>query len=699
MQKKWKRFWALLLCLSMLGAMAFAVHAEEPAEESEEQVEAAGEELGELITVNDECFDGIQCSEEETALELQEETFEENGEQEEMIAEVEALTVEEGTCEHSFYYDPNIYFQPESKGHYAVCAICRTVTCVPHTPDENGFCTDCGYDVEERPEFCKHVFYYSKVNNNLEHVGKCSICGFTTEPQAHSCVFDKELIRPYNPGQTVFDTSHIAFCTDCFGCVSLPHTPDEKGVCTGCGYEVKETSDGDCIHLWQAFPWSASGKGHTLKCLRCDLKIEEDCAWEHPEGDPGWGADIQSGEALHGINCTVCGNYATEKHTYDANMICTVCGYAEHEHVRYYYPNKPIGAYGQEFVFDGIIDKRSAFHYAVCSICEEKGFRDNYYIENHVWENGACAQCGYPQHEHDDHYNPNPTCCYNLHNGHVNTCSICNESVYAPHIWVNGICSVCGFEQGHICDFSVGYSVNAWWHNFRCAKCGGVGSQYHEMDGEGHCLVCDYVDDSYHTHSGTEVPGHDATCTATGLTTVYSCTCGKLFKDAACTVETEAAEVIPVKDHDWKDATCTAPMTCSVCGTTVGTSAAHTPGQWHQNENGHWNFCTVCEAKLAEAAHADSNADHVCDTCGFEMPEEAHVHSYRYDGKTKDKDGHTMTCPCGDSHKDAHTRNALGRCSVCGYSITTTAKVTEAVRTVVTTVVNRILSILFRPRG
>ena len=58
-----------------------------------------------------------------------------------------------------------------------------------------------------------------------------------------------------------------------------------------------------------------------------------------------------------------------------------------------------------------------------------------------------------------------------------------------------------------------------------------------------------------------------ATCTETGLTEGQHC--------SRCDGATVAQEVTAALGHDWLDATCTAPKTCSECGITEGTIIAH----------------------------------------------------------------------------------------------------------------------------
>ena len=68
-----------------------------------------------------------------------------------------------------------------------------------------------------------------------------------------------------------------------------------------------------------------------------------------------------------------------------------------------------------------------------------------------------------------------------------------------------------------------------------------------------------------------------ATCSTMGNKEYYYCaTCGKIYLDAMGTREVTAADcMIPALDHDWTDATCTSPKTCSTCGVTEGVARDH----------------------------------------------------------------------------------------------------------------------------
>jgi len=84
--------------------------------------------------------------------------------------------------------------------------------------------------------------------------------------------------------------------------------------------------------------------------------------------------------------------------------------------------------------------------------------------------------------------------------------------------------------------------------------------------------------------------------------------------------------IVPCTTHTWKDATCTAPQTCSVCGATQGETAAHTEETIEAvaptcTESGltAGTKCSVCKAVLVEqeevAALGHTTESGTCERC------------------------------------------------------------------------------------
>ena len=118
-------------------------------------------------------------------------------------------------------------------------------------------------------------------------------------------------------------------------------------------------------------------------------------------------------------------------------------------------------------------------------------------------------------------------------------CSVCgtvtkeqNEIPATGHSWSNGVCSVCDVECQH---------------------------SYPEEGGS--CTICG--GDCAHAYdTAVTLP----TCTAQGYT-VYTCSlCGNSYN----------GDYVEALGHDWKEATCTAPKTCSRCSATEGEANGHT---------------------------------------------------------------------------------------------------------------------------
>ena len=219
------------------------------------------------------------------------------------------------------------------------------------------------------------------------------------------------------------------------------------------------------------------------------------------------------------------------------------------------------------------------------------------------------------------------------------------------------------------------FDENNHWHICTVAGCGVViesskaahtpGAAATETTPQ-KCTVCDYVIAPAlgHTHNITPVSEVPATCTTNGTKAHYKCSgCEKLFEDAAGNVEITdtSALVIKALNHDWEDATCTAPKTCkragcgategealghdwaaatctapktckrAGCGATEGEALGHTEGtEWKFDENNHWHICTVegCGVIIgsSKAAHtpgpaATATTPQTCTECGYVIAE------------------------------------------------------------------------------
>ena len=99
-----------------------------------------------------------------------------------------------------------------------------------------------------------------------------------------------------------------------------------------------------------------------------------------------------------------------------------------------------------------------------------------------------------------------------------------------------------------------------------------------------------------------------ATCTSTGHTAGYYCNdCDEYFGGYT---------VIAATGHSWKAATCTAPKTCTVCGTTEGNVGGH---RWNAVGCTSAATCTVCGTSTGKpTGHTYTDGvDGTCNSCGI----------------------------------------------------------------------------------
>ena len=122
--------------------------------------------------------------------------------------------------------------------------------------------------------------------------------------------------------------------------------------------------------------------------------------------------------------------------------------------------------------------------------------------------------------------------------------------------------------------------------------------------------------------------------------------------------------------HDWKDATCTEPKTCRICGATEGDPAGH---QWKEATCTEPKTCTVCGATEGEASghvwgEAACTEPRTCTVCGA-TEGEARGHEWKDATCTEPKTctvcGATEGDPAGHQWKDA-TCTEPKTCTVCG---------------------------------
>ena len=332
-------------------------------------------------------------------------------------------------------------------------------------------------------------------------------------------------------------------------------TCTEKPVCTRChqayGDPLGHTPSGD---------WSHDESNHWHECKKCKEKID-------------LAAHVSSGPA-----------------TETDSEVCTVCGYviqaaAGHTH------NFSCQVESETYLKAAATCTNGAIYYKSCA-CGAKG--------TETFETGIAL-------------------------GHTGGTATCQKKA---------VCTVCNQEYGEL--GSHDYDTSAWGYQDASGHahlCQTDGCTVHDIieahvyddDSDTTCDICGYTRGTTppHTHDLTLVPAVSATCVSAGNIEHYRCTvCGKLFGDSSGTPELTAANVtigkrphtpetipavpatceqsgmtegskcsvcqevitaqttIPALNHDWQEATCETPETCTRCHVTQRKALGHDWGRY-----------------------------------------------------------------------------------------------------------------------
>ena len=158
---------------------------------------------------------------------------------------------------------------------------------------------------------------------------------------------------------------------------------------------------------------------------------------------------------------------------------------------------------------------------------------------------------------------------------------------------------------------TIGYTI------YKCSRCNATRVGSH-MDATGHSIVKDSAVAATCTTTGLTAGSHCSVCgeviaaqTVTNAlghnygdwTVTLNPTCsasGATRRDCSRCDAYETASLPATGNHTWKDATCTAPKTCTVCGATSGSALGH-------------NYNSVVTAPTCTA---QGYTTHTCSRCG-----------------------------------------------------------------------------------
>ena len=173
------------------------------------------------------------------------------------------------------------------------------------------------------------------------------------------------------------------------------------------------------------------------------------------------------------------------------------------------------------------------------------------------------------------------------------------------------------------------------WETVTDSTCTATGTKKHT------CTGCDYSETGVIEKKAHTTEHHDRvdpTCTTTGSIEYWQCgVCGKMFSDAACTVEVTDVTLDKLPHSAgaaWEKDTTYHWHLCTSCGSEVMDKAVHTYGDW----------VTVAEATETETGLRKRT----CSVCGYEQTEEIEILRFTVtvrngSGSGEYKSGETVT--------------------------------------------------------
>jgi len=222
-------------------------------------------------------------------------------------------------------------------------------------------------------------------------------------------------------------------------------------------------------------------------------------------------------------------------------------------------------------------------------------------------------------------------------------CKICRDIEGKPlgHDWEDATCTeprtckTCGTTDGR-----------ALGHDFSDADCTTPAT----------CKDCGITEGEALGHSyGDWVVTKEPTETEAGAKEKTCATCGDVVTEE---IPKTGVDVEPC-DHDFMDATCTAPKTCPLCGATEGKPLGHTYGDW------------VC---IKEATDTEAGlSERSCSVCGAKMHKKIPaLHEHVFSTATCTE---AAICECGIVKQEAYGHDMLAAtctdpstCTRCGYT-------------------------------
>ena len=328
-----------------------------------------------------------------------------------------------------------------------------------------------------------------------------------------------------------------------------------------------------------------------------------------PVGEHRYSEEWTSDETNHWHKCTLCdATTGTETHDYTdsysyewsaENTVCTAtrscaCGYSETETISGIQP------------------------VVISATCTQEGSKTWTAVFDAEWAETQTASETLSKAAHNmEHKTANDATCTETGNSEYWLCSGCGiyykdaegKDAYSEtdkweiealgHDFTDKV-----EDEAHLVSGSGSNCQSVKQYYYDCSRCDMMGEETWNSETTGDHVISD----QWTTENGK----HFHKCTVNGCDHVADeadCVDGEDNNHSCDTCNAEN-----ISNHTWRDATCTTPKTCSVCGATEGDAMGHTEDLYENNQDGTHNVkCSVCNSVTASNQnHTYDSETHVC---------------------------------------------------------------------------------------
>lgn len=438
-----------------------------------------------------------------------------------LVLEKPATCTAEGMKAHYQCADCNKYFD---EGKNATTTDALKIPLIPHSYGE--------FQVD-KPATC---------TENGSKSRHCSRCGAKTD----------ETVIPATGHKWVIDAAVAPTCTQT-GLTEGKH-------CSVCNTVLTpQTTVEKLPHSWDdgvetKAPTCTEEGVKTFTCSRChDTKPEPISALDHDWGE--WEVKTPATEETEGKKTRTCKRDSTHTETQTIPKL-------NHTHNMEYHP--AVDA-------DCGTGTNGRIEYWSCSGCG-KFFRDA----------GGASEITFDQTVRPFAHDLDTAAWSFDESNHWHECKKCRQQFGSEaHVYSDENdtdCDICGYSRTitppHIHDLKLVPAIQATCssvgnrEHYRCADCGKL---FSDSSGTSELTAADVTIDKL-PHTPQTIPAVPATCEQSGMTEGSKC--------SVCQEVITAQTTIPALNHDWQEATCETPKTCTRCHVTQGKALGHIWGRY-----------------------------------------------------------------------------------------------------------------------